>query len=1338
MKKSLLLLASMMLAVVGMYAQPTKPTVTYTNFADAVLNQSTVYLYNVKAGLFLTGGNNWGTRACAVQNGAKGSNNNASVDDLYLGKAKVSGYKWEVQEQGKETVDGVEHDSYSIANMTGSNYLTADAADGIWVDGGTDRPYNKWYFTMLEGNTFEMQYVGIAGKFGLTSFDSGNTNTFFSEEGGYTTWALVSEEVYENVVDKLNIYYVATKLYNLIESAKAQGMTTGLEEYEALIADEGTAYEEYVEAIEKINPRIALGVAIKEAKDLDANYDFSAYEAVYNGAESTVEQYNEATTKVKAIMAFKKVLDEAAAQDASQDYSAYVALYNNLEATLDTLTAETAHINAFIELKKALDEAKEENPNCDFSTVEAVYSNTASTKEEVENAKGKILSIIADYKAADASAENPLDVTNYIENSTFDKIGDFQGWSGDSFGAGGTTSTCAELYDKDSFNTYQDVNSGAAVPNGIYKLSMVGFYRAGSISNDWNTQNDPAYRHAKLYAKSGEDSLYVSFPSLSAWKSETMTVGSTTGDNGEYRVPNTMADFTSFKDAGFGQTVSVFIPVEDGKLRIGVAKTEHIGTDWAIVDDFTLTFYGKGEDAYQLWLKESADPIVAEVNAAIENATYYYKAGVEDFNNFVENTPAATEKEAVKNYIKGLTEMAEKATSSIAAYKAFFDRLEEIRTYMAEHDDLVGDDVDVLNDYIMEGETADQILDEGELDTEGITNALADLNEKFENAIKNGMGEGTDVSNLLVNPSFKDGFKGWTNAAGVAGGTRDFPIVECYQDHGKVDCYQEVEGVPEGLYAITVQAFERPGGNTQFTGDEETFCYVYMNDFESPVMHIIEDAMPNDAAVDKQNCYITETGGAWPYDYMVDAKGWIPNSVDGGSYAFQGDSYYFPGEKRYTNKTYGLVGSDGKLKIGITSHGKQQHWVLWANFRLIYMAKNAEALSSVIEKLSGDLAAYLENHADEMNAKGQGDATTAVESAEEAIGSDDSDYLWKILNDLNAASNAAKANVEAYAAYLAASDALDVAVEKYQETASDEALTALGDVQDKRQEDMIAEMSNEDINALIEEMNAVITALAIPANYKDATVENPVDVSGVIVNATFDTIGDFTGWEGSSFGAGGTTSTCAERYNMNYDTYQDIKGLPAGTYLVSVQGFYRQGSHTNDYNAVVVDNKPAYNASLYAIAGEDTCTAPIMSISAGRVTEAIGSGSTVAVGEHEVVPNSMAAANDWFEAGYYAPQAEFNQTFINVGEEGKLRIGVKKSVQLSTDWSIFDNFQLWYFGTEVSAEDLATEVEAVDAATAAPQIEAIYTAAGVPVSSFVQGMNIVKYANGVVKKIFVK
>ena len=990
--------------------------------------------------------------------------------------------------------------------------------------------------------------------------------------------------------------------------------------------------------------------------------------------------------------------------------------------------------NAAVALGEYLESAEAEFPSLNFQAAKQVYNNTESTKEELEQALADAKEIVNEYQASQASASDPKDVSGLIENNTFDKIGDFHGWAGDSFGAGGTTSTCAERYSM-NFNTYQDVNGGNDIPNGIYKLSVVGFYRAGSISNDWNTKDDPTFRYAKMYARSGEDSLYVGLPSLSSWASASMTIGSTTGDSSELHVPNTMADFTSFKEAGFGQTVSVFVPVEDNKLRVGVVKTTKIDTDWTIVDDFTLIFYGNGDDAYQLWRDETIASISENFNSSFEEATYYYKDGIEEFNTLCESVKDVTEKDAIKNGIQELQAKSEDVIASIAAYKAFFDRLEEIRTYMAEHDDLVGDDVDVLNDYIMEGETADEILDAGELDTEGITNALADLNEKFENAIKNGMGEGTDVSNLLVNPSFKDGFKGWTNAAGVAGGTRDFPIVECYQDHGKVDCYQEVDGVPEGLYAITVQAFERPGGNTQFTGEEETFCYVYMNDFESPVMHIIEDAMPNDAAVDKQNCYITETGGAWPYDYMVEEKGWIPNSVDGGSYAFQGDSYYFPGEKRYTNKTYGLVGSDGKLKIGITSHGKQQHWVLWANFRLIYMAKNAEALSSVIEKLSGDLAAYLENHADEMNAKGQGDATTAVESAEEAIGSDDSDYLWDMLNALNAASNAAKANVEAYAAYLKASDALDAAIEKYQGTASEEALTAFEDVLDKQ--GMSDEMSNEELNTLIEEMNAVITALAIPANYKDATVENPVDVSGVIVNATFDTIGDFTGWEGSSFGAGGTTSTCAERYNMNYDTYQDIKGLPAGTYLVSVQGYYRQGGAADDYKAVVVDNNPTYNASLYAIAGEDTCTAPIMANSVGRVKEGLG-GSTETIGQNEIVPNSMEAANYWFEAGYYLPQGEFNQTFINVGEEGKLRIGVKKSVQLSYDWSVFDNFQLWYFGTEVSAEDLATEVEAVDAATAAPQIEAIYTAAGVPVSSFVQGMNIVKYANGVVKKIFVK
>ena len=49
----------------------------------------------------------------------------------------------------------------------------------------------------------------------------------------------------------------------------------------------------------------------------------------------------------------------------------------------------------------------------------------------------------------------------------------------------------------------------------------------------------------------------------------------------------------------------------------------------------------------------------------------------------------------------------------------------------------------------------------------------------------------------------------------------------------------------------------------------------------------------------------------------------------------------------------------------------------------------------------------------------------------------------------------------------------------------------------------------------------------------------------------------------------------------------------------------------------------------------------------------------------------------YFHAGLYP-----NSLICNVGENGKLRIGVKKTTTISEDWTIFDNFTLTYIPEE--------------------------------------------------------
>ncbi len=215
----------------------------------------------------------------------------------------------------------------------------------------------------------------------------------------------------------------------------------------------------------------------------------------------------------------------------------------------------------------------------------------------------------------------------------------------------------------------------------------------------------------------------------------------------------------------------------------------------------------------------------------------------------------------------------------------------------------------------------------------------------------------------------------------------------------------------------------------------------------------------------------------------------------------------------------------------------------------------------------------------------------------------------------------------------------------------------------------------EEMKAAEADMNAQVLAWKLKG-LEGATAEDPRDGSNLIVNATFDVIGDFTGWSGTAFGAGGTTSTCAEHYNKTYDTYQDIEGLPAGRYKFSVQGYYRRGSASNDWSLQTSENPDAQRyAIFYIVTGEnDTTSVPIVSASSGAVVTSFG-GATSSVGDY-VIPNTMEAANYWFQNGYY-----MNEINLILEDGGDVRIGVKKDAKINdNDWSIFDNFSLLYYG----------------------------------------------------------
>ena len=204
-----------------------------------------------------------------------------------------------------------------------------------------------------------------------------------------------------------------------------------------------------------------------------------------------------------------------------------------------------------------------------------------------------------------------------------------------------------------------------------------------------------------------------------------------------------------------------------------------------------------------------------------------------------------------------------------------------------------------------------------------------------------------------------------------------------------------------------------------------------------------------------------------------------------------------------------------------------------------------------------------------------------------------------------------------------------------------------------------------------------ITKDDLIADMASATATNPVDATFFIVGQGFNR-GDTnrnTVWQGGPAIGGNNDNMVAEKWNCNFDVYQDLTGLPNGFYKLSTQGFYRAGNAGN--------TDLTKNAYLYA----NEVSSPMQNILAEAGNSAFEGGYVSAVAGYGNVPNNMATVSTAFSAGLYAD----NSVLVEV-TDGTLRIGVKKETLISSDWTIFDNFELTYYGTKNPADDETQEI----------------------------------------------
>ena len=1011
-------------------------------------------------------------------------------------------------------------------------------------------------------------------------------------------------------------------------------------------------------------------------------------------------------------------------------YFVKVADYAAYEEVLDVyFTAQT--------LKAALDDANQRGLN--VSAQEAVYTNMSATKEELEAATTVVKEAIADAVASGTTASNPKDMTSLIVNPGYD-ANQNDGWSGtvpafQSFGN-------AEHFNK-TFDTYQDIENA---PKGVYALTLSAFYRSGNTDAAYeNYKNNTGY-NAKLYAKAGVDSLNANIMnSFQDARTEPTADGETskTDGNNTYYVPNNMASVAAYFELGLYKDNKLFFATEDGNMRIGAKKVTGIGNDWFVFDNWKLTYYGNGADAYALWLEDikakARDLSKLPATVLLTNSLK------EDYMAYVAGLTTASTKAEVMEAINTLELKDADLDSNMVAWAAYEDALAKGKL-IANDDQIVGDDKDDLADYCdLEAEDIILALD---LTTEEVKAETEKLVAMTDAAVRNGITEGADVSDkYLVNADFEktngtQAQTGWIRKAANGGnvnygGNSDNHCFEAW-NNADFDIYQEVKDAPLGVYELSVQGFYRYGrGDNAYNAYKDgsannDVVSIYVNNNETHFKSVFDEKVTyNGNGVGEM--YKNE-GDNKPY-INPDSTYWYPNDMANSAIAFANDLYRV--------SSFGVVAKQGDvLRVGVkgTTNQLGDSWAIWDNFKMVFQGTKAEVVKPLLEKEIQNVTNVRDN-TPLFGKDALALANTTIDEGNEALGQEYGKVMFDALTALLTAKDSIGKSAAIFKNLVAKQEDLAMAIEssKAEEATKMEA----GAINEKMLDN--TDMTDDEAHNLIKEADAMITKLAIPAEAKDASDTHPVDMTALIRTPNFDREGanSVDGWNASGYNFGNDDEQKAalalEFYNKTFDLNQTINGLPNGTYEVSVMGFYRYGSVEED-NAKFEANDTIGNAFLYTVVEGDSVHTPFKLLSSGKSEDLGYQGTTQIPGTDMVVPNSMVSASNYFNDAIDGGTGVYKNSAIVKVTDGKLTIGVRQIDSIPQDWVILDTWTLTYFGensAKTPSEDTITGIETItdNSASVAVAKTEYFSINGAKQKGLTKGLNIVKQTleNGTVK-----
>jgi hypothetical protein len=557
-------------------------------------------------------------------------------------------------------------------------------------------------------------------------------------------------------------------------------------------------------------------------------------------------------------------------------------------------------------------------------------------------------------------------------------------------------------------------------------------------------------------------------------------------------------------------------------------------------------------------------------------------------------------------------------------------------------------------------ESAAAIYNGANSTTEQLNAAIEQLKAALNNASLQGATAANpkDATSCIINPNFDLGNAGWT----LSGEPYTTPTTQYTGNFGacsynsmeswnsiRFDIFQVLKGMPDGVYNLGVNGFYRYGANEDAVsshkdGTETLNSFLYGANDSTELKNVLVGADKNGTV-----------------GFSTDL-GYLPNSMS------EGRSYFDAGV--YPNSLYVTKEGGDTLRLGIKKNsGLANDWTLFSNFTLKYLGAGSDAYKLLLKyavakaivyadgdyKMGNDVLSSINEAIDKANGMIAG--TTAKNDEIKLL----SKQLGFMVNDV-------KASIVAYG--------------KLKASFTD-VVTCIGQFGGDELSDYYTEIQSawENGDLTTQQCYSASDSLVILIEYTKSHAVQIGDCSYLIKNPGFSS-NVSAGWTFDNCSPSNVDQSEIEFWQRDFDMSQTLKGLRNGKYTVRCKGFYRAGSNGKAYEDFKVDNNDLC-AKFYANGDESR----MENIMAEAQKQALYLNNGVCgsfpydylTTDGTAVPNSMAGARIWLDAGFYNSNSVSTVVTNNV-----LKFGVRLTNHTTDDWCLVDSFTIDYEGTDAS------------------------------------------------------